>query len=82
MDPAELSELLTEDELLASLTEAQQGMRAAHAEWMRHIERRRKITIALFARKVTYARIAAHLGITEGAISQYMKPLKGKRNDG
>ena len=82
MDPAELAGLLTEDELLASLLEAHESQKKAHAAWMEEIKRRRRITAALHARGVSYIRIAAHLGITDGAVNLYMKAERKEKNDG
>lgn len=80
-DPAKLSELLTEDELFASLLEAHQGMQRAHAEWMRLINSRRQLTKALHDKGVSYAKIAAHLGITDGAVFIYMRSIRKKKED-
>ena len=68
-----LSELLTEDELLAELADDHAALTKAYAEFRDLVARRRLITAALLAREgMSQRKIAAHLGLSQAAVARYM----------
>jgi len=72
-----LSELLTDDELLAELTAAHADLAKANDQFRGLVARRRLLTGALLARKgMTQRKIAAHLGLSQAAVNAYMRGTK------
>jgi Helix-turn-helix len=72
-----LSELLTDDELLAELADAHATLTKAYAEFRTMAERRKLLTGALSARGFSQRKIAAHLGLSQAAVARY---VRGSRN--
>jgi len=71
-----LSELLTEDELLAELTCMHADLTKAYARFRELVADRRLVTGALIEKGVSQRRIAAHLGVSSTAVTAYMRGVK------
>lgn len=86
MDVRELLEAmdrLSDQELLAELTDAHNEQRAANARYLDALARRRAATAVLSRRSGwSLRKIAAHLGITPGAVYFYMKAGTKGRTEG